>query len=113
MKEFQYVTGGRLSLEFVYILYMGVDWLCHSDDLAHKKNIYSVISNKGMSRKQLDILRPTKLSACNLSIYTNNMTLGLKSYYLGVIFFVDTSTSHGPENNVPNAFAFLALCINQ
>ena len=38
MKEVQYVSGGSLSLEPVYIPYMGVDWLCHLDDLAHGKN---------------------------------------------------------------------------
>ena len=37
MKEFQYVTGGKLSLEPLYIPHVGVDCFCHSDDLAHKR----------------------------------------------------------------------------
>ena len=41
MKEFQYVTGGNLSLEPLYIPHVGVDCFCHSDDLAPKENTYS------------------------------------------------------------------------
>ena len=36
----------------------------------------------------------------------------LKVLLLGCLFFVDTSTRHGPDNNVPNALTLLVSCID-